>query len=119
MKFFLGTIFLILGLTATASFAPIPWGMPNGCAVVAREYEAEQKADRSLREHQVWARIVCFSWRYKAHAICVFAMSNGDVWSYDHVRGSNSLGTQNHDVASISAGMEKIYGPVWDVHFIN
>lgn len=81
--------------------------LPNSCLVYANEYENAVLATEVMG-HVSWARIVGVTrlqWFRKpvGHALCVFALRNGDVWVYDVLAGSRPLGTRSHELKDIAA----------------
>ncbi len=76
--------------------------MTNGCLVFAREYQGALEA-RNLLGYVTWTRIVRVTrWGDKGgHAYCVYALRNGDMYSYDVLHGSMRLATRSHNIKDV------------------
>jgi hypothetical protein len=95
--------------------------LENGCMVYA--YDFEIKAARILQDDNIWAHLIAFKWTedktQKAHAMCIYALKNGDLWVYDHTRGSFKLGTQDRTTEGIRTALSKWVPTVTEVNFID
>jgi hypothetical protein len=95
--------------------------LEKGCAIYA--YDFECRAARILGIHDIWVRLIAFKWidgkETRGHALCVFALKNGDLWGYDHTKGSFSLNTQDKSEEGIQKAIAKWLPTVYDLHFID
>ena len=96
----------------------------NGCLIAAVEYESALLARDGL-QRCTWARIVrvkitgAMWWKDEGHAVCVFALRNGDVWAYDILNGSTSLHTRKRDLATISTQLRQIFPTMQSAVFLD
>lgn len=79
----------------------------NSCVPVAAAYQYSYlnaaKVNESIRRF-AWSRLVRVErgfWQRKGHALCVFEISTGQVFSYDSLEGSVPLRTKSHDLQTI------------------
>jgi hypothetical protein len=95
--------------------------LENGCTVYA--YDFEIKAARILQDDNIWVHLISFKWTegkiQKGHVMCIYALKNGDLWGYDHTRGSFKLGTQDGTTEGIRTALSKWLPNVTDVNFID
>lgn len=105
----------LLFLLLSGESAPpvgVPGIPPNSCLIFANEFENAVTAKR-IMNHAPWARIVrvtIIRWFHKpeGHALCVYALRNGDVWVYDINHGSVPLGTRSHDLKDVAARLHAL-----------
>lgn len=99
-----------------------------GCVVEAVEFQGAAVAYRRLCGI-TWTRLVrvdywkipwhLIPWEHSGHAMCVFRLKNGDIWAYDTLNGSRSLGTRKKDITSIAKAIHKNDRRCWGAEFID
>lgn len=108
MRWLILSLLVAIGVPSTFAEPVIPpvTHVNNGCLIAALEAEAALTAKNDL-SHVTWAKLVRveYSWLKPGHAYCVYALLNGDIYSYDINHGSLPLGTRLRDKASIKAGL--------------
>lgn len=110
----------LIGVSATSSFTPVR--VPNGCLPLAAQYEYAYKVKTALLPYS-WCRIVRIDYgpftRRPGHALTIFTLSNGDVYSYDTLSGSEKLETRSHELSVILAKLKQRDRAVWSGEWLD
>lgn len=117
MRAWLAVLFLV-GVSVTSSFSPVV--VPAGCLPLAAQYEYAYKVKTALSPYS-WCRIVRVNYGpfRSGHALAIFQLSNGDVYSYDTLSGSEKLSTRSHDLSVIVARLKERDRKIWSGEWLD
>jgi len=90
----------------------------NGCLVAAVEVQAALLAHKDLSK-VTWAHIFIAQGKDSAHAFCIFALKNGDMWAYDILHGSACLHTTSRESPMMVFLLNARYGNVLSGSFVD